>query len=173
MTRTHSTNAILWALTGGLRDRMIIECVTKHIEDRLTSLGWFDPGRQHLPIVLVDEYPDEDSEPPLNTLAFSTELGTGQDSELGTIAELFSLTMYVDFFAENDAIGRHLVGDIYAFLKENRVLSVTDLSLVDPTIEFFVEVDDDVETRKSARSVNAWQRHWYICAFTLTDERSN
>lgn len=161
-------------LEGGLRDRMIVQSVTNAVVEHLDSLDWFDSGRQHLPLVVVDEFPDDRSEPAINTLAFSAELGTGDDTEMGSFAEAHMLTMFVDFFAESDALGRHVIGDVYAFLKKTRVIPIFDHSVPPPTTpEFFVEVSHDVEKRKSGRAVNAWQRHWYVCAFEVEDERAN
>lgn len=159
-------------LRGGLRDRMLRHSVGEHIREELAALGWFDSGRQHRPLNIVDGFPT--AEVPINTLAFSTNMAYGMSFEMGSRAEEHLTAMFVDIFAESDALGLELVGDIYAFLKENPHLPVYDYRDDEPrTPVFYVEVMDDVEKRQPANASNNWQRNWYVCAFTLEDMRSN
>lgn len=156
-------------LTGGLRDRMIIESLTRNIVADMTATGWFDPGREHSPIAVIDEFPNEDAEVAINTLAFSNTDGTGFPIELGSDAITHRITMFVDFFAENDALARHVCGDIYEFLRTNRMQQVYDYR--DDTPQFKVEVLDDLEIRKADNPNTAWRQHWMVVAFTVEDER--
>jgi hypothetical protein len=168
-------------LRGGLRDRMVLESVLQAVVADLTTQGWFDatvydstPGtRQHRPITVVDEYPDDNAEVELNTLAFSFSEATGIDGEMGSKLEVHRMDIFVDFFAESDAIGRHVIGDIYAYLKEQRVLSVYDYRQATPPVEFDVDIEDDVAKRKPTRAVNPWQKHWHVVSMTVTDDRAN
>lgn len=178
-----SGDCLMATLAGGLRDRMIFDSVMNGIVADLTTIGWFDatvsdtpPGtRQHLSITAIDEFPDPDTttEIALNTLAFSFADATGTDMEMGSNQEEHATTLFVDFFAENDAVGRELQGDIYAYLKKNRAIPVFDYRQATPPIEFRVEVEDGVDKRKPTRATNPWQKHWYVVAFVVTDERSN
>lgn len=167
-------------LRGGLRDRMVFHSVMEDLRAELQAQGWLDatvydtiPGsRQHRPITIVDEYPEDDTEVDLNTIAFSWGNAEGQDMELGSKQEVHYQAIFVDVFAENDAIGRHLIGDLYAYIRENMQFDVYDYSVATPTLEFVAEVEE-VDRRKPTRVVNAWQKHWYTLAFTVTDERAN
>ena len=161
-------------LTGGLRYRMTLESVARNIETFLGTEGWFDAGRQHEPIKVIDEFPDDKDEVAVNTLAFSMGDSFSLPMELGSQAEHFSIPMFADFFAENDAMGRHLVGDIYTHVQTIKVFDVFDYDQATPTVEMKVAVREEVsEIRKPERAVNPWQKHWYVCAFMVEDERFN
>lgn len=161
------------ALRGGIRDRMIIESVVQAVTAELQTEGWFDAGRQHAALTIVDEFPQDTDEVATNTLAFSFETAVGRDAEMGSNAEEHTMNVFVDFFAESDALGRHVAGDIYAFFKETRHVPVYDYRLATPVVEFYAEVDEDVEKRKPSRAVNPWQKHWHVVAVSLTDDRAN
>jgi len=154
---------------GGLRDRIIHESLYKAIETQLTTLGWFDAGREHSDIVMVDEFPDEDAEVAFNTLAFSMGDGGGVPTEMGSPTTDEEIIFFVDFFAENDAIGRHVRGDIFEFLKANPSQPVFDYSDIGDPEVFTVEVQDDADKRKPDRAVNKWQKHWYVLSFSVID----
>ena len=157
------------ALSGGLRDWMIHESLFQAIKTQLTTLGWFDVGREHAPIVMIDEFPDDNAEVAFNTMAISMGDSGGRDSELGSNNEDHEITMFVDFFAENDALGRHVRGDVYEFLRTNPIQPIYDYSDVGNPQEFDVEIQDDVDQRKPDRAVNKWQKHWYVVSFTAMD----
>ncbi len=162
------------ALSGGTRYRMTLESVARDIETYLGTLGWFDGGRQHAPIVVIDEFPDDKDEVASNTLAFSMGDSFTRTTELGSQAEQLSIPMFADFFAENDGVGRHLTGDIYQHVQTTKVFAVLDYDQATPSAEFNVAVVEEAsEVRKPERAVNPWQRHWFVCAFIVEDERSN
>lgn len=161
-------------LTGGKRDRMILESVLRAIEAELTTLGWFGSNRGHAPIKLIDAFPSESEEVDVNTIAFSygdsyTELG-----ELGSKMEEHYAPIFVDFFAESEALGRHVIGDIYAFLQTTPVIDIYDYDQVTPSVDFQAHVvEDSVRKRLPTRATNPWQKHWHILLFTIRDERAN
>lgn len=156
---------------GGLRDRIIHESLYKAIEGELTTLGWFDAGREHDPITMVDEFPDEeDADVAFNTLAFSMGDGSGLISEMGSDKEDHEIVFFVDFFAQNDALGRHVRGDIEHFLKSNPIQQVYDYSQGGDPPVFTVEVDEEaMQKRKPTRAVQKWQKHWYVLSFSAID----
>lgn len=160
-------------LTGGLRDRMLFDSMMNSIIDNLTGLGWFDGGRYHQPITVVDAYPDENTEPAINTLAFSVDIGVGDRMEMGSRGEIHVTTVFVDFFAESDALARHVIGDVYTHLKSNDTLPVYDYRQATPPIDFYVEVEEGVDKRTPTRRVNPWQKHWAVCSFQVSDRRTN
>lgn len=162
------------ALSGGTRYRMTLESVARDIEAFLATEGWFDSGREHQPIVVIDEFPDDKDEVAINTLAFSMGDSFTRTLELGSQAEQLSIPMFVDFFAENDGMGRDVVGDIYEHVQKIKSFDVLDYDQATPTVEFSVAVFEEAsEIRKPERAVNPWQRHWYVCAFVVEDERFN
>lgn len=162
------------ALTGGKRDRMILEAYYRLIQTQLSVEGWFGPNRQHKPITMVDAYPDIDTEVALNTLAVSVGDTFQRMLELGSNAEERYQALYVDFFAESDALARHVAGDVYAILNENPVVSVLDLDKATPTHEFYAFIDEEsVEITYPARATNAWLKHWVTVSAVLRDERWN
>jgi hypothetical protein len=154
---------------GGLRDRLIHESVFKAIETELTTLGWFDAGRQHQPITIIDEFPDENADVAFNTLAISMGDSGGTPHEMGSNRVDEEIIFFVDFFAESDALGRHVRGDIYNFLKRLDEIPILDYSqALDPEI-FRVEVQEEVDKRKPERAVQKWQKHWYVISFSVID----
>lgn len=155
--------------TGGLRDRFIHESLFQSLKAELTTLGWFGTGREHSPIIMVDEFPDDNAEVAFNTLVFSMGDSGGEDSEIGANSEDWEGVMFVDFFAENDSLGRHVRGDVYEFFRTNRMQPVYDYSAALNPKVFEVEVQGDIEMRKPDRAVNKWQKHWYVVSFTVVD----
>jgi hypothetical protein len=163
------------ALVGGLRDRMLLQSAMSDIVADLTTRGWFNVGRDHKPFTVVDEFPDEKTEVELNTIAFSMGDSNSMAAELGSAAEIIHVPIFVDMFAENDGLGRHVVGDIHEFVKKQGQFEVRDYR-VDPTppTEFIVQlVENSIERSKPTRAVNSWQKHWHVVAFVVTEERSN
>jgi len=161
-------------LTGGLRDRMLLQSVMQDIIDDLTTRGWFNIGREHKPITYVDEYPSETDEVALNTIAFSLGDAKSRATELGSAAEIITVPIFVDMFAESDGLGRHVIGDIHEFVAKQGKFDVLDYRQPVPPVEFTVLlVDGSIERTKPTRAVNAWQKHWHTVAFVVTEERSN
>jgi hypothetical protein len=71
-------------IVGGLRTRLTFDSVYNMIEDSLTSLGWFDGGRQHLPLNFISEPVREEDEVQLNTLVLTAEDGGSSEVEIGS-----------------------------------------------------------------------------------------
>lgn len=161
------------ALEGGLRNRMILESILRGVEADLTTRGWFDAG-SYSPISIIDEFPDEQGEVAINTMAFSMGDTRTEPLEMGGMAEEMSIPVYVDFFAESDGLGRHVIGDVYDYIMRNQKFQVYDYTTATPVEAFVVPMMEySGEIRKPDRAVNAWQKHWYVCAFGVNDERPN
>ncbi len=159
-------------LTGGLRDRMLSESLSNHIQGELSTLGWFDVGREHTPLTLLPGFPNDTDDVQLNSIAFSVEDTEGEDLEMGTKAETHQTEFFVDMFMEDDSVGWHVAGDVYAFLKKNPILDVFDYATGGDPVDFRVQLSE-VDKRKPNRAVNAWQRHWFTVSFLAEDFRSN
>jgi hypothetical protein len=162
-------------LEGGLRDRMMLESVVNDIVADLTTRGWFNnTNKQYAPITVVDEYPEDDDAVELNTIAFSMGDTTSLALELGSKAERLHTSIFVDFFAENDGLGRHVVGDVAAHVNDVGQFTVYDYEQVSPTAEFVVQVmESTLERSKPTRATNAWQKHWHSVAWVVVEERFN
>lgn len=171
-------------LAGGLRDRMILENVLRQVMAYLASQSWaiIQPDttligpvdEAYEPIRIVDEYPDTEVEVPVNTLAFSAGDSTQDLMELGSNNEVHYSPIYIDFFASSDALMRHVMGDIYAWLNANPVIAIWDYSLATPEVDFYAHVEEEsVSKDRPARAVNSWQKHWLMLSFILRDDRTN
>jgi hypothetical protein len=161
-------------LTGGLRDRMLLESIFRGIQADLQAKGWFDANDNYDPIQMIDEYPDEEGEVPLNTLAISMGETYGRSVELGSNATERTIPIYCDFFAQSDGLGRHVIGDILSWVESNPSIPVYDYDQATPSVDFYVQYDEETaETRKPTRAVNPWQKHWHVCEFRVRDERAN
>jgi len=160
-------------LEGGLRDRMIHESLGRHIETDLTTRGWFDAGRDHAPIIVITGFPNDTDEVEINTIAFSVEDATGEDLEMGSLSEVHQTAFFVDMFMEDDAVGWHLSGDVYSFVRKNAAsLDVFDYSQGGDPVDFTVSLIE-IQRRKPTRAVNSWQRHWFTVGLIAEDFRTN
>jgi len=161
-------------LVGGLRDRMLLQSVMSDVVDDLTTRGWFNVSREHKAFTVVDEYPDDKDEVELNTISFSLGDSSSTVTELGSKAETIFVPIFVDFFAESDGLGRHVVGDVHEFVQKQGQFDVLDYRQPSPPVEYVVQlVDGTIERSKPTRAVNSWQKHWHTVAFVVTEERSN
>lgn len=176
------------AIEGGYRDRIIIESTSTMIHDALEALGWFDANRQHRPIEWRTDPVPADEEVPYNTLVVSFEDMDASAAELGSEATENTHIGYVDFYAEppppegngGEALGKHLIGDVWAILcgrmpsigRDRSVIEVLDYGLATPAYVFSVYVEvERTRTSKVHRAHQAWERWWYSCVFELTEER--
>jgi hypothetical protein len=173
-------------LTGGLRDRMILDNVLRQVMNRLETLNWaiMEPdGTEVNPlqdsydrIRVIDEYPSdpENVEVPINTMAFSAGDSFQDMLELGSNGETHYSPIYIDFFAASDALMRHVMGDIYAWINENPVIPITDYSIATPAVDFYAILEEEsVSKDRPARATNPWMKHWLMVSFILRDDRPN
>lgn len=168
------------SIVGGLRSRLIFDSTFKVLNDSLIALGWFAGGRHHSPITFVPDEQDVETQVPLNTLALSDENVTSDDIELGSKLADNVRYFYLDFFAEEDALGKHVIGDCRDIL-EGRMLSigrtgpvipVYDFSQATPPLVFYAAVDN-VRIDRAHSFPHPWAKHWYSIQFTLTDTYSD
>lgn len=164
-------------MQGGLRNRMILESFQRWVVEDLENKGWFDPGRAHAALKVVQGFPDEREEVVANTLAFSYGDGSGMSVEMGSRAEEFSLEMFVDLFSDSESFSIDLMGDVYALLRSAPRMDVYDWrneneSDFEPS--FSLEIDyDSIDDRRPPRPANPWQRHWRVVSAIFWDDRPN
>lgn len=163
-------------IVGGLRARLIRDSIYHCIYEALANLGWFDTGRQHRAIVFTGTIVDQATEIPLNTIGLSDEDLIESDFELGSTGVETRWTYYVDFFAEDDVIGKHLIHDVRDIVGGR----MSSIGRADASIEIFNYTEAtpsvftvvDIENAIVDRAVDfpkAWLKHWYTCRFDVVD----
>jgi hypothetical protein len=168
-------------VVGGLRARLIFDTLYRLINDTLTQLGWLngDPlVRRHQPVQFVVEQQDLALEVAINTLALSDENVSSGYWEVGSSLTEDTRYYYLDFFAESDPVGKHLMGDVrdilmgkYASLGRTApVLEVYDLRNNGAPTDFLFSCDiTDVRLDRSHGYREPWLRHWYSVQYSLLD----
>lgn len=164
-------------VAGGLRARLIRDSVYRCLYDSLEALEWFKPGRAHRPISFTGTIVDESVEIPLNTLALADgdlyEVGL----ELGSNLAEMRWTFYLDFYAENDVVGKDLINDardilagrMHAIGRSHASVMVFDYRVPEPHPELFRVGIEDVEVDRANEFPKPWLRHWYSCRFVVVD----
>jgi hypothetical protein len=125
--------------------------------------------------MVAEPYP-MDVEVPLNTLALSDEDISGDDIELGSNLAEQTWAFYVDFYAENDPIGLHLIRDVKDLLEGRMpsisrtapILPVLDYTLATPVSVFTCQIES-VKVSKAHDFPHPWLQHWYSCSFDIVD----
>ena len=162
---------------GGLRDRMVFESFAYMLKDGLTQLGWFEPGRSHAPLNWRTSIVPEAEEMPINTLAVASEDVTSDDGEIGSNMSEDRFIVIVDFYAESDALGRHVSGDIRDLLRgkmppisEDPVFAVYDFREEPPVPFSWVDIDR-VTLDRSHGFDAPFRRHWFSILAQLVEAR--
>lgn len=173
---------------GGLRDRVIEESFHRMLKAALTQLGWLT----HRPDRLDVTYQPEPLDPAVETIvpnlinAVIEGIDPEEEQELGSTLSDDTHLLYVDVYAESEAVGKQLAGDIRCILEGKMpsigrdwpVLTVYDYTDVDytmatpnPPVELFAVVIERVRQDKAHRAGEAWQRYLYSVTAELHDER--
>lgn len=161
---------------GGLRARLIHDSFYTMVSDALAALGWFDPAREHRPINLIPEMQPEGEPIEVNTIVISGLDENDTDAEMGSNLSENRLTYYVDIYAEGEALGSHLKGDVKDILRGKMpsigrgrpVLEVRDLTVPAAPLLFVCDIEN-VVTDRSATFSNPWQRYWWVLRCELVD----
>ncbi len=148
----------------------------QHLKDGLATQGWFDAGRQHRPVRCVSDAMDETEQIVPNLIAMSSESSSGTDLEMGSGATVETIDYWFDIYAESDALGRQISGDIRAIFQGhfagNPVVDVFDWSLATPSRIFSVEVVDTDRSRNRNHVIaTAPARHWWTALVVIEDAR--
>jgi hypothetical protein len=170
-------------VVGGLRSRLIFDNLFYLIQTNLDQLGWLDGnGRRHSPIHLVVESQDITTEIPINTLTLSDENMSSVPWEVGSQLTQDTRYYYVDFFAESDPVGKHLIGDVrdvlhgkYASLGRTAPnLDVWDLRTNGQPTNLLFSCDlINIRVDRAHGYREPWLRHWYSIQFALLDWYTN
>lgn len=163
-------------VVGGLRARMIKDSLFNHVHGYMSSLGWFNTGRQHLPLTMIAEPLDTETSVAFNTLALSDAEAISTEWEMGSLLSEENWTFYWDFYAENDSVGVHVIQDVKAIL-DGKFASlgqigphfpIYDYRQATPPIIAYAEIEN-VHIAKAQDFPKPWQRHWYAIRFDILD----
>lgn len=165
---------------GGLRARLIRDSLSETVKEGLDSLGWFDSGRSHQPLHFLREPANWDEPINLNSLSISATDVIGDDAEMGSQLSIETWDFFVDFYAENDPVGLHVIHDIRDILRGKipsigrgrPVLDVMNWTLATPTPAFTCEIEDVVVDRATGFN-RPWLFHWYTCRASILDTYAN
>jgi len=163
-------------LVGGLRLRVIQDSMRQLVEEGLDGIGWFESGRQHEPVNLVEGEPDWNEPIEPNSVAVNLDTSTGFDAELGSNLQEERIVCYVDVYAEDDAVGMHLSHDIRDILRGKMpsigrtepTLEVYDFSAATPDVIFNCDIED-VTWDRGRSFTEKHLRHWFVVACDLVD----
>lgn len=164
---------------GGRRQRLVSDSVYHMLNDAITDLGWFTMSQLTIPVTFRTESIGLEEEIQLNTMVLS-ETGTlDQDAELGSNLGEITTTFYVDFYAENEAVGKAMAHDLRDILRgrmasigrNRQTVRVYDWDLAVPVHIFTCEVED-VVVDQARDYPKPWQKNWWACRFDLIDTYS-
>lgn len=161
---------------GGNRERVISDSLFSLVNTILSDLGWFDAGRQHLPINVVAKEIEPDEEVPLNTLAITEAPTSDTEAELGSNFGEVRTTYYCDFYGENRTIAKMVAHDLRDAFKGRistigrsaAVLPVYDYFVATPTIIFYCDLED-VTVDPARGFPHSWQKNWYVVRLDVVD----
>ncbi len=164
---------------GGLRDRLITENLRNLIEDVLDSLGWFDSGNQLRlqPLTVISTPVDSSTEIEPNIVSVVAEDSDSFEAEMGSLLSEFRSSYAVDIYAEDDATGKHLAGDVRAIL-EGRFASlgrvgteveVYDLTQATPTVIFTIDLEN-ISMGKQRFYNKPYEKFWWTIVFDVVDQ---
>lgn len=161
---------------GGVRARLISDSVYHLIYDNLELLGWFDSGRSHRPITVKTEPYANREDIPLNAMVISDSLTTDEEAEMGSNLGDISTTHYVDFYSENEAIGKEVIHDVRDILKGrmpdigrvDSMVPVYDWSVATPPLLFKCEIQDLI-VEQVHETPKPFQSFWWLCRFDVVD----
>lgn len=171
-------------ITGGRRARFIRQSIYDYLYDSLDQLGWFDPGidqadaavRRHKTITFPGITETNEEKIPLNRLALNDEDSISLEFELGSNGVERRWTFWVDFYAENDDVGKGVIYDVEEILGGRMSdvgaiaprIPVYDYLLATPAVFTHVQIETPVVDR-AHDFPRPYQKHWYACRFTVVD----
>ncbi|QBQ74870.1 hypothetical protein [Caudovirales GX15bay] len=161
------------SVVGGLLTRLVIDSLAAKVSDVLAGAGWFDPGRIHAPIGLIAEPVNWDVPVEPNTVVVSIRSVVTDEVELGSQLAMDRLLGFVDFYAQNDSLGIHLINDLRDGLRGRLVpndantFPILDFRLATPTAIGYATVVDAEVVREYRSSPEPWAAHIHRLALVV------
>ena len=163
------------AYVGGKRQRLIKDNFARDIEAGLTTLGWFDAGRNHQPVKVISDQLDPAVEIKPNIVGITIEDIHPQEIEMGSYLEESTISSFIDIFAEGNSVGQHLVGDVFDLLrgkftsiKDNPLLPILDLGQPDLPLLFNCYYEN-FEIQKNRSWSSSYNQHWWTIGVDIID----
>lgn len=162
------------AVSGGLRTRLIFDSIYEQIRDGLTTLGWFDSGRGHEPVTFIPEPVVDTDEVKLNTIALAEGGMFDRDFEIGSNMAEAEYSFYVDIYAQNGDLGRHLANDIRDLVRGRHGgrtgsgFTIYDYQMATPSSIGWLELER-AQVFKEDLPTRPWQKFWYSVRFDVID----
>ena len=169
------------APVGGLRVRLVFDSLYNMINTALTDLGWFDLGRSHGDITFIPEPVDDSVEVPMNTLGLTGEDVFTTDLEMGGPRGEHVRQFYLDFYAENHALGQHVAFDLRDILqgrmasigRDGPVFTIYDYTVTPTPTEIGVGEIEGVFVDRAPAGSEEWRKNWWSVAFRVLDHYGN
>jgi hypothetical protein len=156
-------------IVGGLRDRLLKDSFLALVEQGLSTLGWFDPGRAHRPVTLI-EMPYRWDEPVApNAVAVDFSSSEISEWEVGSRLTQDVHLAYVEIFTENDSLGTHISNDIRDWLRGRLQAPLAGVTFpifdyrqaATPPVIGYMTLDRVTALRNTQATENVWLRHWF------------
>lgn len=168
---------------GGVRSRLIRESLYDMVKTALEDLDWFDAGNTLLSAEYPLQFPadalDWDEEIQLNTLSLSDEDVFALEAEMGSNFTEERWTFALDFYAEDKAVGIHLINDLKTILGGR----LPSIGRTDPGFmvkdylnngeDLFHVSIENIEIDRSRGWSKPWQKNWYFVSFDVLDSYGN
>jgi hypothetical protein len=162
--------------TGGLRDRLLKDSFFAQVQQALDVLGWFETGRSHKLVTLLDQpnHWDVPCEP--NTIAVNFLGSEISEWEVGSLLTSDIHVGIIEIFAENDSLGTHLSNDLRDWLR-GRLQAATGLTFpiydyqqgATPPIIGYMDVNNVSALRNVTVNEQVWMRHWFRVRCEIRD----
>lgn len=167
-------------IDGGIRKRLISESVRVEILAGLDRMGWFDAPRQHEPLSFAAKPNDWDEHVSPNTFSITMEDTYEEPAEFGDVAVDDTITFFFDFYADSDALGRHVAWDVHSIVmglaanagRTGPVFDVYNLLLPTPAVFTQLDVEHCVVDQVDGDR-KPWQAHWWFVRFDLLDDHAD
>lgn len=156
--------------------RLMLDSLALAVEETLAVHGWFDPGRQHKPITVATGTSSPTDPITTNTLAIVATMVLTEEMEVGS--DLLQDTSFVvmQFHAENEALGVHLINDLRDAMR-GRIAGgmprgrfpILDLRMATPVPVAYAAIRDVVTDRNVAAVTSVWNRNVHTVACYVDD----
>lgn len=162
-------------VVGGLRTRFVYDSVFNALYAGMSSLGWFDAGRNHLPVEFVSEPIAADEEVQLNTMSMGEGPMFDRERELGSNMSSAEYAFYIDIYAESGPVGRALANDMRDLImgrhggRTGPTFTIYDYRTATPSEIAWVAVER-VNVYREDMPTRPWQKFWYTVRFDVIDD---
>jgi hypothetical protein len=164
-------------IVGGLRARLVRDSFSELVQQGLTALGWFDPGRSHRPVTMVAKPKHWTVPVKANTITVDFTGSTVEEWEVGSPLTQDTAIAYVEVYAENDSVGLHIANDIRDWLRGR--LQATPVNVTFPIYDYrlgatapilgYMDIRNVHALRNTAISNELWLRHWFRVRCEIRD----